>query len=162
MYICTSELIICIFFRHLKGTVSLLEIIESNRLGIKIIDLVGEEFDTKKSTQKDYIEKHECGTENITRFVTLTTSPYGCTIFFLNRYAFENEYIHQIIRPNDSMVIGENYLQLTTMLFFANGHCAAGVNVDTKKRSTFVIYDDLKPECVVSNQLSLDKFYNIN
>lgn len=124
-------------------------------MGIKITDLVGEEFDADESTQKDNIRNHECGMENIKRFVTFTTSRYGCTIFFLNRYAFENEYIHQIIRPTDTMEIGDNFLQFSTMLFFANGHYAAGVNAVTNDISKFIIHDDLKPDCMVSNKLNV-------
>lgn len=128
-------------------------------MGIFLQNLASEEFDPKKSVQNDTIENHKCGFSAIKRFITMNTSRNGCTLFCFNRYAMKNAYLHHRIFPDDSIIIGNHFLQFTSAIFNVNSHFATGLYVQTDKESKFIFYDDMKPEGLVSMK-KLNIFYN--
>lgn len=68
-------------------------------------------------------------------------------MFFLNRYCIKEKYIGQVIVPDDELLMGDDYLQITTTIFTANDHFVSAILLDN---DCAVFHDDLKPESTVS------------
>lgn len=126
--------------RDYDEIISIGEIIESNEAGIYVNSLLCSQLNPLKAASD-----HSCGSEYIKRYISFSPMKNGCVLFFLNRYITEG-YIRQIIYPDEEMLIGDKFLQLTTTTSFSNEHFAVTVTMEGGK---MVLYDDLKPTSTV-------------
>lgn len=114
------------------------EIIESNRAGIFVENLICEQVEPTG------IIPHKCGSHHVKRFVNVHAAKNGAAIFLLYRQMLGH--IGQMIYPDDEILLDDQYLQLTTTIFFANDHYAISLSTN---EGGLVFYDDLKKDCTV-------------
>lgn len=125
------------FCRDLEYVTNLSNIIESNRAGIFVDNLVS----------RTSIPSHNCERKFMKRYINLITPCHGVVLFNINRLIFQEQYLGHIICPNDNLVIGDKSLRLTSTTFFRDGHFTIALSAD---KNRLIIHDDLKDQCDVS------------
>lgn len=126
-------------FRNSKFINDISEIIEANRAGIYVENLVFEpEID------------HNCegnGSVGIVkRFLYFTPPKNGVVMFFINRHVIEKSYVNIVISPDHNLIHGNVYMRHTSTTFFAKSHYVIALTLDEDRA---IVYDDTKKKSFV-------------
>lgn len=91
---------------------------------------------------------HNCGNDNVKRYLSFVPPRNGVVIFIINRYSISDVFIGNIIYPDNQIFLDKMLLKLTSIVFRADSRFAIALTVNDDQ---LILHDGFKAKSTVSD-----------